>query len=262
MLLTLCCVCSLCLVLLASWLEPMSDDVRMTVLDVGQGQCILLQSDGKHYMIDCGGDSDEAAADRAAALLLSQGVRQLDGLIITHYDADHAAGAIYLLQRIPVKSLFLPNSRDGDDMAQKLIAGAQGDVLWIDRQVEITFDETKITLIPSENAQSDNESGLCVLFQRQDCDILITGDRSDRGERELLEAIDIPQLDVLIVGHHGSKYSTCRELLILTKPEIAVISVGADNFYDHPSDEVLQRLKQYGCTVMRTDLHGDIVYRR
>lgn len=256
-----CAALGLCVALMASWLEPLSDDYRMTVLDVGQGQCILLQSEGRNYLVDCGGDSDTAAADKAAALLLSQGIRQVDGLILTHYDADHADGATLLLQRIDVKTLFLPNSADTDQKALDLVRAASGDVLRIDRDVIITFGDAAITLIPSQNAQTDNESGLCVLFQRKNCDILISGDRSDKGERELIEHISLPQLEVLVVGHHGSKYSTCRELLIKTRPQVAVISVGAQNFYGHPAQEVLERLGQYGCTVLRTDLHGNIIYR-
>ena len=138
---------------------------------------------------------------------------------------------------------------------------AKGEVVFVNQEVSITFGEAKITLLPSQNAETDNESGLCVLFHRENCDILITGDRSARGERELIEQISLPQLDVLIVGHHGSKYSTCRELLITTQPEIAIISVGADNFYGHSTQEVLDRLLHYGCLVLRTDLHGNIVYR-
>ena len=99
------------------------------------------------------------------------------------------------------------------------------------------------------------------MTQTEKCDILITGDRSAKGERELIEHMTLPELEVLIVGHHGSKSSTCRELLIKTSPEIAIISVGEDNSYGHPADEVLQRLKQYGCIIYRTDLDGTIIYR-
>lgn len=256
-----CAALGLCVALMASWLEPLSDDCRMTVLDVGQGQCILLQSEGKNYLVDCGGDSDTAAADKASAMLLSRGINQLDGLILTHYDADHAGGAVHLLQRVGTKVLFLPNSVDTDGTARSLYDAAGGDVLRIEREVTIAFGDAKITLIPSQNAETDNESGLCVLFQRKDCAILITGDRSAKGERELIDRVTLPQLEVLIVGHHGSKYSTCRELLIKTQPQFAIISVGADNFYGHPAQEVLERLSQYGCTVLRTDLHGNIIYR-
>lgn len=256
-----CAVLGLCVALAASWLEPLSDECRMTVLDVGQGQCILLQSDGKNYLIDCGGDSDTAAADKAAALLLSQGISRLDGLILTHYDSDHVGGALLLLQRINIEVLFLPNSEDAEGRARALQETAEHRVVYVDRDARISFGDTVITLIPSQNAENDNESGLCVLFQQKDCDILIVGDRSARGERELIEHITLPQLDVLVVGHHGSKYSTCRELLIITQPRIAAISVGADNFYDHPNQQTLDRLNEFDCLVLRTDLHGNIIYR-
>ena len=81
------------------------------------------------------------------------------------------------------------------------------------------------------------------------------------GEKELLRQIPLPELELLIVGHHGSKYSTCPELLEATAPDAAIISVGADNSYGHPTQEVLDRLKQAGCVIYRTDLHGTITYR-
>ena len=108
---------------------------------------------------------------------------------------------------------------------------------------------------------SDNESGLCVLFQMENCAILITGDRNAFAERMLLRNIEIPDLDVLVVGHHGSKYSTGKELLEATKPETAIISVGENNPYGHPAQETLDRLIEFGCKVYRTDLHGTIIYR-
>ena len=91
--------------------------------------------------------------------------------------------------------------------------------------------------------------------------ILITGDRSGFGERMLLKTADIPQVDVLVAGHHGARDSTCEELLAAVQPEIAVISVGENN-YGHPSAEVLDRLDAYGCLIYRTDLHGNVILRR
>lgn len=256
-----CMVIALCVSLMASWQEPMEDELRMTMLDVGQGQCILLQSDGRNYLVDCGGDSPTDTADKAVALLESQGIRKLDGLILTHYDRDHAAGAEFLLQHMNVDVLFLPNCRDEFGRGKTLAALHQGNSVYIEQDTVITFGQTRITLVPSEKAQTDNESGLCVLFQRQEYDILITADRSDAGERELLEHMSLPDLEVLVVGHHGSKHSTGRELLIKTTPDIAMISVGRDNSFGHPSAEVLRRLEEYGVTVYRTDLHGNITFR-
>lgn len=255
----LCAAIALCVALTASWIEPMFDDCRVTVLDVGQGQCVVLQSAGKTFVVDCGGSSDTNAADTAANRLMSQGIFSIDGLILTHYDRDHAAGAAYLLQRIPTKTLYLPNCADIDGTSHAL--ETHTDRRYTEETTTVSFGNTVITLIPSQSDLSDNESGQCILFQTEKCAILITGDRTMAGEQELMHMINLPKLDMLIVGHHGSKYSTDPQLLALTRPEVAVISVG-ENTYGHPTQEVLERLAQAGCTVFRTDIHGTVVFRR
>ena len=210
---TVCVVLSLCVALMASWLQPRMDECRVTVLDVGQGQCILLQSEGKTFLVDCGGDSETKAADTAAKALLSQGIHRLDGVILTHYDADHAAGVAYLLGRIPSDFIYLPTCADVDGTIRAIEQAHTGHSVMVTKDISITFGDAQITLIPSRTDLSDNESGLCVLFQTENCDILITGDRSTAGERELMRHFDLPQLELLIVGHHGSKYSTGKALL-------------------------------------------------
>ncbi len=260
---TACCaLIGLCIALLASWTQPYLDECRVTVLDVGQGQCILLQSKGSTYLVDCGGDMDSKAADLAANELLSQGIDTLDGIILTHYDRDHAGGVEYLLRRVSANALFLPNCPDTDGVLSSIVKVYEGAYVKIDKMACIEFQDTTITLIPSKADISDNEAGLCVLFQTQNCDILITGDRSAAGERELMRQLELPELEVLIVGHHGSRYSTCQSLLEKTSPEIAIISVGADNLYGHPAQETLERLQAAGCVIYRTDTDGIIIYRR
>ena len=254
-----CAALSLCFALLASWAEPLMDDYRMTVLDVGQGQCVLLQSGGRTYMVDCGGSYGDDAADIAAATLLSQGITQLDGLIVTHYDADHVGGAVYLMSRVPAKVLILPDAQD--PFETELLAGFQGEVIRGDRDLQIIWGDSTITVFASKYFGNSNESSLCVLFQEEECDILITGDRGILGETILLHSADIPKLDVLVVGHHGSSGSTGEKLLEATKPDQAVISVGAGNPYRHPSAATLERLAAFGCRVRRTDLEGTIIIR-
>ncbi len=100
------------------------------------------------------------------------------------------------------------------------------------------------------------------MFDTENCDILITGDRSAYGERMLLHAGKIPEVDVLIAGHHGSKNSTCEDLLAAAQPQTVCISAGRDNLYGHPAAETLQRLEHFGCTVYRTDRDGTITIRR
>ena len=131
----------------------------------------------------------------------------------------------------------------------------------IQEVIQLFYGDTSLSIYPSLVPESDNNGSLAVLFRRDNCDILITGDRNGFGERLLLKEAEIPELDILVAGHHGSADSTCEELLSATKPAIVAISVG-DNSYGHPSAEALDRLQRYGCTVYRTDLHGNLIFRR
>ena len=251
----------LVLCVLASWLEPRMDHYRLTVLDVGQGQCILLQTNGKTYMVDCGGDTDEIAADTAAAQLLSQGITSLDGIIITHYDRDHVGGLELLLSRIPAEKLYLPDVPDDNGIKEDLAAKHIRSIQWIQPETVTTIEEAQITVFAPEKEKIDNESSLCVLFQPKKCDILITGDRARSGEQALMEQTTLPDLEVLVAGHHGSAYSTGLPLLKYTTPDVAIISVGKHNSYGHPSEETLDRLLMFNCRILRTDLEGTIVIR-
>lgn len=244
-----------------SWLEPLQDDFRVTMLDVGQGQSILLQSDGKTFLVDCGGDDGEEAADITAEALLSRGISRLDGIIVTHYDTDHVGGLKYLMSRIRADRLILPYAEDEKGVAKALTAAATGVVEYVQDDLLYAFGSTKMTLFAPLSYYSDNESSICILFQREDCGILITGDLGELGEKVLLRNYSIPEIQLLVAGHHGSAGSTSMALLEATSPEIVLISVGENNRYGHPSDKVLERLKEVGCEIYRTDIHGTIIFR-
>lgn len=251
------CIClGLCLALGCSWAGPLTDGCRVTVLDVGQGQCILLQSRGKTFLVDCGGDTGEIAADRAYRQLASQGIRRLDGVILTHGDDDHCGGAGYLLGRIGTELVVVPGTLERGKLPQ-----TDGRVIRADQELLITCGDCKIRIFPPAFLESSNENSLCILFEAENCGILITGDRSARGERMLLKRYNLPGVDVLVAGHHGSKDSTCRELLEAVKPETVLISVGAGNVYGHPDEALLARLAEFGCTVYRSDQNGTILFR-
>ena len=256
MVFTCCAATGLCVAMLLSWYEPLTDELRVTVLDVGQGQCILLQSEGRTYMVDCGGDSDSIAADKAAEHLLSRGIDHLDGIILTHFDSDHTGGVDNLLTRVDTDALYMPDHSD------RLETVYGDDVYIVHEDIRLTFGTSTITMFASEISDNDNENGICILFQKENYDILITGDRGELGEMLLLRHTKLPQLDLLIAGHHGSVSSTGEALLQQTTPENVIISVGKNNHYGHPSESLLSRLASFGCAVYRTDYHGTIVYRR
>ena len=254
----ICCgVLGLCFALLASWAEPMSADTQISMLDVGQGQSILLQSEGKTFLVDCGGDSDTETADIIAETLLSQGIARLDGIILTHYDRDHAGALHNLLTRIDADYIFLPDTRN--EMA---VPETTGDTVYVWEDLELTFGNSCLNIYGPVYSGLSNENSLCVLFDTQMCDILITGDRSSFGERMLIRNRNLPDVDILVAGHHGAADSTSVELLSEVTPETVLISVAQDNIYGHPAPALLQRLEAFGCTVFRTDLHGTIVIRR
>jgi competence protein ComEC len=240
-----------------SYVEPRLDDYRVTVLDVGQGQCILLQSRGETYMIDCGSSSDKSTVETAASQLLSQGISQIDGLILTHYDRDHTGGLPYLLKRIRVENLYLPVTR-GEiplELPEKQA------VSFVEKTMVLPIGVGKITAIPGNMNKDGDVDSICILFQAAEYDILIMGDRDTSGEKTLLDTFSLPRLDALVIGHHGSAYATGMPLLQKTKPETAIISVGENNSYGHPSAEALERLNFFGCRILRTDRHGTIIIR-
>ena len=255
-------VTGLVVALLFSWLLPLSDVSRVTVLDVGQGQSVLLQSNGKTFLVDCGGDDPKKAADVTAETLLSMGIYRLDGVILTHYDGDHSEGIPYLLSRIPADTVLLPEWSEEEEIRERIALAAGNAAVMVYQDVTLQWNDATLTIFAAIGKSDDNESGLSVLFSGENCDILITGDMDINSENKLILEKDIPQLTALIAGHHGSAYSTGAGLLAMTQPEYVFISVGEDNPYDHPSQKVLERLEQYGCTVLRTDIDGTIVFRR
>ena len=246
-------------VVLITWLRPMAESYRATLLDVGQGQCVVLQSEGRTFLVDCGGSSDEKAANTAVAYLANQGVRTVDGLIITHYDRDHAGGAALLMSRLRVQTLYLPNAADGGDIEKALLAAPHDQTVRVSEDMHLRWQETDLQIFAPKAGKTGNESSLCVLFQKEKCDILITGDLNQAGELELLQRYSLPKLEYLIAGHHGAASSTGTALLAACDPETVLISVGANNRYGHPSAELLQQLAQFHIPVYRTDQEGTII---
>ena len=242
-------ILSLALVTFLWGYGPRKDDCRLTVLDVGQGQCLLLQSGGQSALIDCGGYSDTVCADEAWQMLRSQNFYRLDMLLFTHFDRDHFGGTENFLTQIPASRVVLPGS------SELLPSGEIVTEDWA-----IPFGKGTLYLFPYTGGNKQQENSMAILFETGDCGILITGDLDAAGERRLVKNHSI-SADILVVGHHGSKYATCPELLAAVRPETAVISVG-ENSYGHPAREVLDALEQAGCTVRRTDLEGTIIIRR
>ncbi len=236
-------------------------DLDIFILDVGQGQCVLLASEGRFTLVDCGsGNSWLSAGDIAADHLASLGCKRLDYLILTHYDTDHVSGVTALTERVGVKALLAPDGADSAGLRETVFSAAEAagaSALSAEEMCVLPLGAAALTVYPPVGEGGDNEEGLAVLASAGDLDLLVTGDMDRATEQKLLTAYDLPDLEILVAGHHGSGYSTSEELLEALRPETACVSVGS-NSYGHPSEETLERLARQGCTVFRTDLHGDI----
>ena len=242
-----------------------SGAMAAAVLDVGQGESVLLRCGDSWTLVDCGGDSMDNAGDIAADYIRSMGGRKLDLLVITHFHDDHANGVSQLLERVPVDAIVLPAAEEDSPLRQEIVSIAKEknipmEELGRDRTVELDGGGA-LHLFAPLGAGETNEEGLSVLATSGDFDVLITGDMGGDVEQLLLEHTELPHVELLVAGHHGSKYSTSPELLAAIQPETAVISVGADNRYGHPASETLERLSAAGTELYRTDLQGTVLIR-
>lgn len=260
-LLPLCaCVITLCWSLVLTRMTYELGPVTVTALDVGQGQCVVIRAGDRTAVVDCGGSGLKNAGDELADYLSTMGRDRIDLLILTHYHSDHANGVPELLERIEVDVLAAPDVEEEDSLRQEILALAaeKGTEPWfIHDDVTLPFGEAELTLFAPLGAGDQNEEGLAALWEAGAFAALLTGDMGGDIEARLVKYGGLPQVDLLVAGHHGSANSTSQLLLDTVAPETALISVG-QNAYGHPAPETLLRLAEAGCGVYRTDLQGNI----
>lgn len=236
-------------------------DLDVFFLDVGQGQCVLLASEGRFALVDCGsGNSWISAGDIAVDHLASLGCRRLDYLILTHYDSDHVSGVSALAERMEVGTLLAPEGAEDRALQNAVLSAAEaaGAAAVSPEEVRtLPLGGASLTVYPPVGEGGDNEEGLAILASAGELDVLVTGDMDQATERVLLASYDLPDVEILAAGHHGSRNATSEALLEALEPETVCVSVGS-NAYGHPAEETLERLARQGCTVYRTDLHGTV----
>lgn len=237
-------------------------EMTVQVLDVGQGQSVLLRSGSHIALVDCGGDSYKNAGDVAADQVQSLGRSSIDLLVISHYHLDHANGIPELLSRIDVKEIALPDVEEDSTLRRWILEQAEQKGIhlrFIRQDTVLPFGESaELTLYPPLGGSDTNELGLTVLCSAGDYDVLLTGDMGTSGEKKLLAYTGLPDVELMVAGHHGSKYSNSQQLLDAVRPDVAVISVGGDNDYGHPTPEAMERFASVGAEIYRTDLNGTV----
>ncbi|MCR1839418.1 DNA internalization-related competence protein ComEC/Rec2 [Murimonas intestini] len=236
-----------------------SSGLRITFLDVGQGDGICIQSDtGKVYFIDGGSSSEKSVGKyRIIPFLKYYGISYLDGLILTHGDEDHINGARELIEGkegIGIGCLILPDVSTDDEIYRELESLAKErriPVQYLNSGMSIQEKDglSLVCLHPAAGykASSRNGESSVIMLSYGSFRALFTGDLEEAEERMLLRQQAFSRVDVLKAAHHGSKNSTTDEFLQVTRPEAAVISCGEGNRYGHPHKELLLRLGEAGC---------------
>lgn len=249
---------------LARWYYS-SGSGTMAAVDVGQGQSLAFIGNDAAAVVDCGanGTMDDAGTV-TGAYLLSRGVNSLDALVLSHLHSDHVNGVLTLMELVDVKDIYIPyQPQDDEGYLPRIQQSAErhgSTVHFIDSDTTLELDNLRMTLYEPAAKGDANERCVMGKVSLDDYCMLFTADADISAENELVSEHDMGDVDVLIAGHHGSRYSLGKALLEALDADTAIISVGYNN-YGHPTHEVLERLSAYGYHIYRTDLNGTVEIR-
>ena len=243
------------------------DSLVVHFVSVGQGDAVVITlPSGENMLIDTGPQRNNVDYTNYLDDRVLNGYfdKDIDYLIMTHADLDHIGGTLRLLHNYNVRNLYMPRvAPEGqkvyyDELKEYLDENVE--YFYLDAG-DITIEDCFIKIFDGYETASTNESSSVIRVEYLGKSFLFTGDINSTREKDLIRAYgDELQSNVLKVSHHGSKESSTAEFLGCVSPEYAVISVGAENIYGHPTNDVLLRLDNVGSEVLRTDKDGNIVF--
>lgn len=234
-----------------------NEEMLVHYIDTGNSDCILIQTETKNVLIDAGDNDDETFV---VDYLKKCKIKTIDYLISTHPDADHSGGLDAVVKNFEIKETLISNGSSDTKTYQDFVhsladKGLTPAVPLANKQFELGKN-SYMQFYNTQAKGSGNEVSLITLVVNKNNKFLFMGDAESKQEKSVLK--DLPDVDVLKVGHHGSKTSTSKELLKQVKPEVAVILCGTENKYGHPHQEVLSNLDSVKAKVYRSDLNGTI----
>lgn len=231
-------------------------------IDVGQGDCTLLESKGKYALIDAG---ERVQSSKVISYLSSLGVEELDFIISTHPHSDHCGGLADVIRNFETEVLISPNVYTESTIWENVLDAADERGVTYETPEPYEFyqlgDTTITVLSPNSDAvySNLNDYSIVCMAEYGNTSALLTGDAEKSVERELVKGSYDLSADILKCGHHGSSTSSCSEFLSAVNPSAAIICCGENNDYGHPHKETTAALKLRGIPYWRTDMQGDIV---
>ncbi|MEZ4358187.1 MAG: ComEC/Rec2 family competence protein [Eubacteriales bacterium] len=237
------------------------DELLVETVDVGQGDCIIIKApDGSVIMVDAG---EKSAIYNIVETFKKYNIGKIDLLIATHPHSDHIGGMQYFVESYPIDTIVMPKSDHSTNTYANLLKSIKDNDLKITEAkpgLNYQFGDVSIDILGPVSNEYDDLNNMSVVFKLTygDTSFLFMGDAEEESEEDILNSGADLSADVLKAGHHGSSTSTSQEFLDAVSPSIVLVSCGVDNEYGHPHEEFLNRVSQKGCTLLRTDLNGNI----
>ena len=250
--------------------------LNINFVDVGQGDsCFIVTPKNKTILVDGGGSqSKEFDVGKSILLpyILNKGYTQIDYIVISHFDYDHVGGILYIMQEIKVKNIIIGKQFENSQNYEKFVNLVQQKdikvrIVEAGENIKIEKDLNLNVIWPnSKNEISDNSinnNSLVFKMMYKKFSMLFTGDIEEIAEKKILQTCNVKNLESLVlkVPHHGSKTSSSQGFLDAVRPKIALIGVGKNNKFGHPSDITLEKFKMYDTKVYRTDQKGEITLK-
>lgn len=238
------------LLIIWGWERP-DGKVRVVFCNVGQGDGIIISQNNFQMVIDAGPNNRKILGCLERQMPFWD--KEIEIVVITHWDTDHSGGLSDLMQNYKIDSLY-GSSWPKETNVQKIYTDN------LRKNDSIKYDKISFEVLnPERDWKNENDNSIAGKLTYKDKFFLMMADVSTEVEQKLVWRKEIQPVEVLKVSHHGSAEATSQELLDITKPKEAIISVGK-NYFGHPNKEVVERLEKNKINIRRTDVEGDIIY--
>ena len=233
---------------------------EVSILDVGQGDASLIRLKNKNILIDTGGNINyDISKNILIPYFKSVGIKKIDYLVLTHGDYDHMGEAINLVENFKVEKVIF-NCGEFNDLEKKLIKVLdKKNTKYYSCIKELNIDDNKLYFLNTKEYDNENDNSNVIYTELNGYKLMFMGDAEIEKEKDILGKYNLSNIDVLKVGHHGSKTSSSRTFIDEINPKYSIISVGKNNRYGHPNKEVLNTLED--SKIYRTDQDGSIIFK-
>lgn len=232
---------------------------ELTMLDVGQGLSLLIKADNRYMIYDGGG---RESSSYVVSYLKQHGVTNLQYMMASHYDEDHIAGLVGVLNTAKVQTIFCPDYEADSKIYESFVSAekkSKAKVIHPDCGYTLSLGNAAVKVVSADNkAETENNRSIAMRISYGKFSVLVTGDAEEEEETKMLYGKYCLDADVYIAGHHGSQYSSTTPFLDAVSPAYTMISCGTGNSYGHPAAEALERIGKSGSKLFRTDVQHEV----